>query len=285
MRGGRAAGRAQVAGRSSGCADHCGWDTGRHRGRRGGAPGAATTSIGLSGSPPCASEERGQPRGPRSPVRKDRAVVPVRKPRGPRPPSDAPPSTGHGPRSPAEGAMTTLCGRCPAQGRPLLTEQGRARQAARGAGSPGAGKHVETREGCCRPCLGAEPPVSAPTGAVTRARAPPSRWVSGRYGRARWACSRPARCAKRVGPWGSRGWVCGGCGRWRLSNALSNRALGRWGRVGGWPAGGWAIPLVVRVWGEAEREGFEPSMEREPHTRLAGECLQPLGHLSRRSRW
>ncbi len=30
----------------------------------------------------------------------------------------------------------------------------------------------------------------------------------------------------------------------------------------------------------AEREGFEPSMEREPHTRLAGECLQPLGHLS-----
>ncbi len=131
----------------------------------------------------------------------------------------------------------------------------------------------------------AEPPVSAPTGAVTRARAPPSRWVSGRYGRARWACSRPARCAKRVGPWGSRGWVCGGCGRWRLSNALSNRALGRWGRVGGWPAGGWAIPLVVRVWGEAEREGFEPSMEREPHTRLAGECLQPLGHLSRRSRW
>jgi hypothetical protein len=30
----------------------------------------------------------------------------------------------------------------------------------------------------------------------------------------------------------------------------------------------------------AEREGFEPSMEFDPHTRLAGECLQPLGHLS-----
>ena len=34
----------------------------------------------------------------------------------------------------------------------------------------------------------------------------------------------------------------------------------------------------------AEREGFEPSMEVSPHTRLAGECLQPLGHLSRGAR-
>jgi site-specific DNA recombinase len=33
----------------------------------------------------------------------------------------------------------------------------------------------------------------------------------------------------------------------------------------------------------AERAGFEPAMEFNPHTRLAGECLQPLGHLSRRS--
>ena len=33
---------------------------------------------------------------------------------------------------------------------------------------------------------------------------------------------------------------------------------------------------------ETEREGFEPSIEREPDTRLAGECLQPLGHLSGR---
>jgi site-specific DNA recombinase len=30
----------------------------------------------------------------------------------------------------------------------------------------------------------------------------------------------------------------------------------------------------------AERAGFEPAMEFNPHTRLAGECLQPLGHLS-----
>ncbi len=29
----------------------------------------------------------------------------------------------------------------------------------------------------------------------------------------------------------------------------------------------------------AEREGFEPSV-RIPYTRLAGECLRPLGHLS-----
>ena len=30
----------------------------------------------------------------------------------------------------------------------------------------------------------------------------------------------------------------------------------------------------------AERAGFEPAKECEPLTRLAGECLQPLGHLS-----
>ena len=30
----------------------------------------------------------------------------------------------------------------------------------------------------------------------------------------------------------------------------------------------------------AEREGFEPSVEVSPHTRLAGEHLWPLGHLS-----
>ena len=40
---------------------------------------------------------------------------------------------------------------------------------------------------------------------------------------------------------------------------------------------------AVRRGPGAEREGFEPAMEREPHTRLAGECLQPLGHLSRES--
>ena len=31
----------------------------------------------------------------------------------------------------------------------------------------------------------------------------------------------------------------------------------------------------------AEREGFEPSMRFYPHTPLAGERLQPLGHLSK----
>ena len=30
----------------------------------------------------------------------------------------------------------------------------------------------------------------------------------------------------------------------------------------------------------AEREGFEPSMGDKAHTPLAGERLQPLGHLS-----
>ena len=30
----------------------------------------------------------------------------------------------------------------------------------------------------------------------------------------------------------------------------------------------------------AEREGFEPSMGVKTHTPLAGERLQPLGHLS-----
>jgi hypothetical protein len=30
----------------------------------------------------------------------------------------------------------------------------------------------------------------------------------------------------------------------------------------------------------AEREGFEPSVESDPHTRLAGEHHRPLGHLS-----
>ena len=36
---------------------------------------------------------------------------------------------------------------------------------------------------------------------------------------------------------------------------------------------GWSADL-------AEREGFEPSMGFKAHTPLAGEPLQPLGHLS-----
>ena len=33
----------------------------------------------------------------------------------------------------------------------------------------------------------------------------------------------------------------------------------------------------------AEREGFEPSIRDKPYTPLAGERLQPLGHLSGKS--
>src|SRR3954467_11105642 len=41
-----------------------------------------------------------------------------------------------------------------------------------------------------------------------------------------------------------------------------------------------ALPLTHWSPPRAEREGFEPSRELTPPTRLAGECLQPLGHLS-----
>src|SRR5205823_10798985 len=51
------------------------------------------------------------------------------------------------------------------------------------------------------------------------------------------------------------------------------------------------IVLEVRLIGDsslvclqAERAGFEPARELAPPTRLAGECLQPLGHLSGRLR-
>src|SRR5262249_37381277 len=39
-------------------------------------------------------------------------------------------------------------------------------------------------------------------------------------------------------------------------------------------------PAPLQAFSLAERAGFEPAMEFDPHTRLAGECLQPLGHLS-----
>ena len=42
------------------------------------------------------------------------------------------------------------------------------------------------------------------------------------------------------------------------------------------------FPLHRAENGKTERAGFEPAMEFDPHTRLAGECLQPLGHLSLR---
>ena len=38
-----------------------------------------------------------------------------------------------------------------------------------------------------------------------------------------------------------------------------------------------AVPFFCIM---AEREGFEPSVESYPHTRLAGEHHRPLGHLS-----
>ena len=43
------------------------------------------------------------------------------------------------------------------------------------------------------------------------------------------------------------------------------------------------ISLLCQSSTTTERAGFEPAMEFNPHTRLAGECLQPLGHLSWRS--
>ena len=39
-------------------------------------------------------------------------------------------------------------------------------------------------------------------------------------------------------------------------------------------------PLAGAFWHLAEREGFEPTMGVKAHTPLAGERLQPLGHLS-----
>src|SRR5258708_35576314 len=41
-------------------------------------------------------------------------------------------------------------------------------------------------------------------------------------------------------------------------------------------------PRIASFRAKTERAGFEPAMEFDPHTRLAGECLQPLGPLSRR---
>ena len=40
-------------------------------------------------------------------------------------------------------------------------------------------------------------------------------------------------------------------------------------------------PSVYRVFYMAEKEGFEPSVGYKTYTPLAGERLQPLGHLSR----
>src|ERR1700727_3379123 len=57
--------------------------------------------------------------------------------------------------------------------------------------------------------------------------------------------------------------------RFHAQNTLAFSVLGTWVRA------------AASDPGETERAGFEPAMEFDPHTRLAGECLQPLGHLSR----
>ncbi len=43
---------------------------------------------------------------------------------------------------------------------------------------------------------------------------------------------------------------------------------------------GW-LANPTSLFAMAEREGFEPSVEYNPHTRLAGEHHRPLGHLSK----
>ena len=86
---------------------------------------------------------------------------------------------------------------------------------------------------------------------------------------------------------GRRG--CGGCG---CGSVCSRSDFGpratAWRRSDGamvLHAVGGARHSARRSCGErraqkAEREGFEPSNQVSPVTRLAGGCLQPLGHLS-----
>src|ERR1700727_4005501 len=57
--------------------------------------------------------------------------------------------------------------------------------------------------------------------------------------------------------------------RFHAQNALAFSLVGTWVRA------------AASDPGETERAGFEPAMECDPHTRLAGECLQPPGHSSR----
>ena len=55
------------------------------------------------------------------------------------------------------------------------------------------------------------------------------------------------------------------------------------GRVAGYNLEAWDLPRpggLRQPIKMAEREGFEPSAEISPRTRLAGEHLRPLGHLS-----
>jgi hypothetical protein len=76
--------------------------------------------------------------------------------------------------------------------------------------------------------------------------------------------------------------VSRGVGRFADGSASRTlpRACLRPGRAPiGQPAAQPSAQRVTRP-AKAERAGFEPAMEFNPHTRLAGECLQPLGHLS-----
>ena len=63
--------------------------------------------------------------------------------------------------------------------------------------------------------------------------------------------------------------------------AAGGRTQNRAGSAAKWRSAG-PVSIYEQM---AERAGFEPAMEFDPHTRLAGECLQPLGHLSLRSAW
>ena len=67
----------------------------------------------------------------------------------------------------------------------------------------------------------------------------------------------------------------------RRADGRAPRQRGQPIRGKGFPDRGHSQAPVCRR--ETERAGFEPAREREPPTRLAGECLQPLGHLSRQT--
>ncbi len=91
-----------------------------------------------------------------------------------------------------------------------------------------------------------------------------------------------ARCSLAVGPQGRRRSLRPVCDRsiaraaTGLRPVLVGSAVRRRRQFGCLPT----IACLCSVLVLAEREGFEPSRELAPPTRLAGECLQPLGHLS-----
>ena len=64
--------------------------------------------------------------------------------------------------------------------------------------------------------------------------------------------------------------------RFHTTPIMASKPYGRRSRFSPGALCSWAFSAT-------ERAGFEPAMEFDPHTRLAGECLQPLGHLSWRS--